>query len=94
MQQFLLTNNWVYLIGFLVSFLIMLLTDYILGEEAEYLNAWSIICHWIQSDTKITSSFIMNKYGLLGATFIMLLANILIGSLLVLSARTITQLLF
>lgn len=78
--------------GFGVSLAIMLITDYILGPEAEFLNAWAIVTSWLRIDTGIAPSLIMRKAGLSGATAIMILANLAGGSLLVLITRGISLL--
>lgn len=92
MQQFIITNNWMFLIGFGVSLSIMLITDYLLGEEAEFLNAWAIITSWLKWETGIAPSLVMQKLGLAGATMVMLIANFIGGSLLVVLTRIITRL--
>lgn len=78
-------------IGFSVSLGIMLITDYMLGAEAEFLNAWTIVIAWIKPTSSIPPSMVMQKFGLAGATIIMLLANLLAGVLLVFLIRFISH---
>jgi hypothetical protein len=61
----------------------MVIVDYLLGAEAEHLNAWVIINQLFGNSTSIGDSLAIKQFGLTGATFVMLLANTLFGIVLV-----------
>ena len=70
---------------------IMIIIDYLLGAEAEHLNAWVIVNQLIGNDLGIGSSLAINKLGLLGATALMLVLNGLFGAVLINLLRLFIQ---
>jgi hypothetical protein len=70
---------------------IMIIIDYILGAEAEHLNAWVIINRLFGKETGIGDSLAIRRFGLAGATLIMLLVNTFFGAVLVQIIRFIIQ---
>ena len=62
---------------------IMIIVDYVLGAEAEHLNAWVIINKLLGNDVGIGESLAIRKFGLAGATLLMLLVNSLFGTILI-----------
>ena len=79
----------IYLVATIASLCIMIIIDYLLGAEAEHLNAWVIVNRLFGNATTIGDSLAIRKFGLAGATFIMLLANAIFGSLLLQLVRII-----
>ncbi len=77
----------IYAAATLASLCIMIIIDYVLGAEAEHLNAWVIITQWFGYDTGIGDSLAIRKLGLYGATLAMLLVNTCIGVLLIQGIR-------
>lgn len=69
----------IYLVAGLACLCIMVIIDFILGAEAEHLNAWSIINQWVGNTDGIHSSLAVRKFGLIGASFLMLLFNAVLG---------------
>lgn len=62
---------------------IMVIIDYILGAEAEHLNAWVIISRLFGRDTGVGDSLAIQYLGFPGATFLMLLVNSIFGIILI-----------
>ena len=71
---------------------IMVIVDYILGAEAEHLNAWVIISRLFGRDTGLGDSLAIQHLGLLGATFLMLVINSICGIILVQLTKLIIRL--
>ena len=65
------------------SLLIMVIVDYVLGPEAEFLNAWSV-AQRLAGLPSTVNSLIYHKLGALGELICVLLVNMLIGALLTL----------
>ena len=62
---------------------IMIIIDYLLGTEAEHLNAWVIVNRLFGRDTGIGNSLAIHHLGLAGATFLMLFVNMIFGGILI-----------
>lgn len=73
----------IYLVAGIACLCIMIIVDYILGVEAEHLNAWVIINRIFGNDTGIGDSLAIRKFGLVGATLLMLSSNALFGIILI-----------
>lgn len=73
----------IYLIAALTCLGIMIIVDYVLGAEAEHLNAWVIINKLFGNDVGVADSLAIKKFGLFGATAVMLLLNTIFGFILV-----------
>lgn len=57
----------------------MITIDFVLGAEAEHLNAWVIVNRVAGNQTTIGDSLAIQKLGLTGATILMLVINFLFG---------------
>ena len=73
----------IYLAAGLVCLNIMIIVDYILGAEAEHLNAWAILNRIFGADTGIPDSLAIRRFGLYGAAVVALVLNLLLGSVLI-----------
>lgn len=73
----------IYAIATLAAICIMIIIDYILGAEAEHLNAWVIVNRLFGNETTIGDSLAIRHFGLAGATFIMLAVNTIFGVALI-----------
>lgn len=73
----------IYLIATIASLSIMIIIDYIIGAEAEHLNAWVIINRLLGNDIGIGDSLAIQHLGLAGATFLMLALNTAFGAILI-----------
>lgn len=73
----------IYLVAALTCLGIMIIVDYVLGAEAEHLNAWVIINKLFGHDVGISDSLAIKKFGLFGAAAVMLLLNTFFGVILV-----------
>lgn len=73
----------IYCIAAVAALCIMIIADYLLGAEAEHLNAWAIINRLFGVETGIPNSMAIRHLGLVGATFLMLAINTLLGVILV-----------
>ena len=62
---------------------IMIVVDYVLGTEAEHLNAWAIVNRFLGNDTGISDSLAIRHLGLAGATLLMLIINTIFGVILI-----------
>lgn len=82
----------IYAAATMASLCIMVIIDYILGAEAEHLNAWVIINQLFGHDTGIGDSLVIRKLGLFGATLVMLLVNTCIGVVLIQAIRLFIRL--
>ncbi|WP_020527852.1 hypothetical protein [Flexithrix dorotheae] len=65
-----------------ISLCLMILVDFLLGPEAEFLNAWLILNRLLGFNTNLPESLILKQFGLGIATAIMILSNLLIGQVL------------
>ncbi len=83
---------WIYLAASVACHLIMILVDYLLGPEAEFLNAWVIVNKLIGRETGVGDSMVMKQVGLMGATLIMIFVNTAIGASLVQISRYMIRL--
>lgn len=91
MKEFILNSNKIYIAAFLVAYIIMLITDYVLGRKAEHLNAWSVLLHTFNIKTDILPSKAMVKFGVWGAWGIILLANSFFGVIAVQLLRLVVK---
>lgn len=73
----------VFVAATLACLCIMIIVDYMLGSEAEFLNAWAIINKLINPYLIINDSWVVEKTGLFGAVGIMLATNAILGVLLI-----------
>lgn len=73
----------IYVAAGIACLCIMIIIDYILGPEAEHLNAWAIVNRLLGNKPNIGDSLAIKHLGLSGATLLMLLANALFGILLI-----------
>lgn len=73
----------IYAIGTIAAICIMIIIDFILGAEAEHLNAWVIVNRLLGIETTIGDSLAIRHLGLAGATFIMLAINTIFGAVLI-----------
>lgn len=71
-----------YAVATIASLCIMIIVDFVLGAEAEHLNAWVIVNRLFGSGTTIGDSLAIRHLGLWGATFLMLFLNTVFGVLL------------
>lgn len=67
----------------LFSLIVMVLIDYKLGFEAEFLNAWVIINKLAGIGDNLPDSLVIRKFGLIPSAIIMIIANAAIGVVLV-----------
>ncbi|MCB0658004.1 MAG: hypothetical protein KDC57_17785, partial [Saprospiraceae bacterium] len=81
----------IYLIAGIACLCIMILVDYILGAEAEHLNAWVIINRFAGNASAIGDSLAIRKLGLWGAGLLMVIINGLLGILLIQFIRLFIQ---
>lgn len=73
----------IYLAAGIASLCIMIIIDYVIGAEAEHLNAWVIVNRLLGRDIGIGDSLAIQKLGLWGATLLMLGANTVFGAILI-----------
>ena len=71
-----------FLLFSLLSLGVMLTVDYLIAEQAEFLNAWSVLQRLAGYEASAGLSLIASKYGTTGEAGIVLLANMLVGALL------------
>ncbi len=62
---------------------IMIIVDFVLGAEAEHLNAWVIISQIFGIETGLSDSLAIRHLGLIGSTLLMLFMNIIFGITLI-----------
>ena len=82
----------IYLAAGIACLCIMIIVDYILGAEAEHLNAWVIINRLLGNETGIGDSLAIRKFGLAGATLLMLASNTLFGVILIQLIKSLIRL--
>lgn len=80
-----------YAVAAMASLCIMVIIDFILGAEAEHLNAWVILNRIFGNDTGIGDSLAIRKFGLAGATLLMLIINTVFGFLLLQLIRLVIR---
>ncbi|MCB0279689.1 MAG: hypothetical protein KDD94_09320 [Calditrichaeota bacterium] len=83
------THIRTYSIAALLCTSIMLLIDFLLGSEAEFLNAWLILNRLLGNEIAIQDSLVVTTVGLYPAALIVLLLNSCLGILLVQIQRKI-----
>ena len=67
---------------FTLSLSIMVIVDGVIGQRAQYLNAFSVVQRLLGIQPMAGDSLVAQKIGAIGELCVVLLANILIGSLL------------
>ena len=77
----------IYVAGGVAALCIMIIIDYLLGAEAEHLNAWVIINRLFGSDIGIPDSLAIKHLGLYGAALVMLFINGVFGAILIQGLR-------
>lgn len=92
MKTLLETPIWIYAIAGIGSLCIMLIVDFLLGPEAEHLNAWAIVNKLIGNDAGIPDSLAIQHFGLFGATLTMLVVNFIFGGVLLFIIKSIINL--
>ncbi len=66
----------------LICVLIMLLVDYVIGAEAEFVNAWSAVLRILGQPVPVGESWIYSQWGLWGEIGSVLLVTYLVAFLL------------
>ena len=92
MKAILDTNSTILLLAGILCFGLMILIDYLLGSQAEYLNAWDLVCRWFGKSSGLPESIILKRFGLIWTSVLTLAFNLLIGSVLVLVGKSIMNL--
>ena len=64
------------------SFLVMVVVDYLLGERAEFLNAWSVIERFLGRTPSAGESTVFQHFGAAGEFASVLAINMVIGGIL------------
>ncbi len=82
----------IYLIAGLACLAIMIVIDYLLGAEAEHLNAWVIANKLIGNDIGIADSLSIKSFGLYGATILTIVINSILGIILLQLIKAIIHL--
>ena len=73
----------IYAVAGVACLCIMIIVDFVLGAEAEHLNAWVIINRLFGIETGVGDSLAIRHFGLLGATLIMIFMKSLFGAILI-----------
>ena len=73
----------IYAVAGVGALCIMIIIDYVLGPEAEHLNAWVIVNRWLGRPTGLADSLAVRKLGLIGATALMIVVNGMLGFVLI-----------
>lgn len=73
----------IYAVATLACICIMIIVDFMMGPEAEHLNAWVIVNRLVGNDIGIADSLAIQKLGLPGATLLMLFVNSIFGIVLI-----------
>lgn len=73
----------IYIVATITSLGIMIMIDYVLGAEAEHLNAWVIVNRLFGNQTTVGDSLAIRQFGLMGATMVMLAINSFFGVILI-----------
>lgn len=73
----------IYIVAAIAALGIMIVIDYVLGAEAEHLNAWVIINRLFGNNDTIGDSLAIRQLGLFGATVLMLAINTVFGFILI-----------
>lgn len=73
----------IYVIAGIACLAIMIIIDFILGAEAEHLNAWVVINRLFGRDLGIPDSMAIKKFGLYGAAAVMMAVNMFLGFFLI-----------
>jgi hypothetical protein len=74
---------FIYLVAGFACLAIMMIIDFILGVEAEHLNAWVIMNRLFGNNIGLPDSLAIRNFGLFGATLIMLSVNMVFGFFLI-----------
>lgn len=73
----------IYVAAGIACLCIMIIVDFVLGAEAEHLNAWVIINRLFGNETEVGDSLAIRHLGLVGATLLMFFANTIFGVILI-----------
>ena len=82
----------IYALATIACICIMIIVDFVLGAEAEHLNAWVIMNRLFGNETTVGDSLAIRSFGLGGAMLLMLLANTIFGIALVQLIKLIIKL--
>lgn len=72
------------------SIVIMLVVDTIIGPEAEFLNAYSVLQRLLGQTPTAGDSFIAKRVGAAGEFVVVIMANLLVGGILTAAIRLFT----
>ena len=67
---------WLFCVG------LMVIIDYLIGDKAEFLNAWSVVQRIIGMEVSSTPSMVYTSIGATGEFLVVLLINLFIASIL------------
>ena len=73
----------IYIVAGIACLCIMIIVDYLLGPEAEHLNAWVIVNRLFGIDIGMADSLAIRNLGLVGAALLMVAVNMVFGAILV-----------
>lgn len=82
-MKFLQHPFMIYVVAGVAALCIMIIIDYLLGAEAEHLNAWVIVNRLVGNDIGIPDSLAIRQLGLYGAALAMLVVNGVFGAILI-----------
>ena len=68
-----------YVVATIVCLCVMIIVDYILGAEAQYLNAWVIVNKLFGRKIGIGDCLALRQFGIAGSTVLMLVINTIFG---------------
>jgi len=78
---------FLFIVFTVLSVFVMVVVDFRIGEQAEFLNAWSVIERLLGKTPSAGNSLVFNKVGAFGELAIVLAINTLIGAALAFLAK-------
>ena len=81
----------IYLVAGIACLAMMIIIDYLLGAEAEHLNAWVIANRLLGNKPGIPDSLAIQKLGLAGASILMIALNMVLGPVLILMLKGVIR---
>lgn len=86
-----LNTLWLFVALSAASLLTMIVIDAILGPEAEFLNAYSVVLRIIGQIPSARDSLITQQFGAVGELVLVLIANLVFGGVLTVLVRLPTK---
>ena len=84
-------NLQLLILFFALSLVVMVFVDYLIGPEAEYLNAFSVVQRLLGQSPSAGESVVAHEFGAIGELVAVVMVNMVIGGMLAFMLRLIQR---